>query len=122
MTFDAQLPELLALVQKEQSYEHSHISASCFQVRSSCNTHESDPLGFFNDIMNSRKRKGSPCQFDEFVYEKEATRTFRAVNDEKPATDDSFFNDDMILKVRREVYSWMLKVSQSIVTIYIVSF
>jgi hypothetical protein len=72
--------------------------------------------------MNSRKRKGSPCQFDEFVYEKEAPRTFRAVNGEKPATDDSFFNDDMILKVRREVYSWMLKVSHSIVTIYIVSF
>jgi hypothetical protein len=63
--------------------------------------------------MNSRKRKGSPCQFDEFVYEKEAPRTFRAVNGEKPATDDSFFNDDMILKVRREVYSWMLKIVDS---------
>ena len=122
MTFDAQLPELLALVQKEQSYEHSHISASCFQVRSSCNTHEFDSLGSFNDSMTSRKRKGSPCQFDEFVYEKEDPRTFRAVNDEKPPADDSFFNDDMILKVRREVYSWMLKVSRSFVAIYIVSF
>ena len=117
MTFEA-LPELLALVQKEQSYEHTHISASCFQVRSNCN-----PLGPFNDGMKSRKRKGSPCQFDEFVYEKEAPKTFRAVNDEEPPADDSFFNDDMIIKVRREVYSWMLKVSQIIIVpIEVVSF